>query len=122
MFRFSPNSVRSAPRTVPTFGGGSKEVGEYALHLDCPWRLVGPTGLAVATDESEPEELARLGSPPLVCAAVSGSDEGGAGVQFVGGWRLVVEPGDPDDLEYWRLFRPGAEGPHVVVSAAGVEE
>jgi hypothetical protein len=97
-------------------------VGEYALHLDCPWRLVGPTGLVVATDESEPELLAQVGSPPLVCAAVSGSDDGGATLQFLGGWLLVVEPSYPDHLEYWRLFRPGREEPHVVVGAAGVEE
>jgi hypothetical protein len=111
-----------APRTVPTFRGGSKEVGEYALHLDCPWRLVGPTGLVVATDQSEPELLAQVGSPPMVCATVSGSDDGGVRLQFAGGWLLVVDPGDPDHLEYWRLFLPGTDEPHVVVGAAGVEE
>jgi hypothetical protein len=78
--------------------------------------------LVVATDESEPEFLAQLGSPPLVCEAVSGSGDGGASLRFAGGWLLIVVPGDPDHLEYWRLFRPGAEETHVVVGAAGVEE
>jgi hypothetical protein len=109
-------------RTVPTFRGGSKVVGAYALHLDCPWRIVGPDGRVAATDESGPELLARLADPPLVCAEGLGSDDGGARLRFVGGWSLVVEPGGPDHLEYWRLFRPGAGGPHFVVGPAGIEE
>jgi hypothetical protein len=110
------------PRIVHNFRGGSKEVGEYALHLDCPWQLLGPAGLVIATDQSEPELLSHVGSQTLVCEKVSGSEDGGASLQFAGGWLLVVEPGDPDDLEYWRLFRPGTEGPHVVVGPVRVEE
>jgi hypothetical protein len=109
-------------RIVPTTRNGSKEVGEYALHLDCPWRLVGPDGLVVATDDSEAELLAQVVSPPLVCAAVCGSEDGGAGLRFAGGWLLEVAPGAPDHLEFWRLFRTGTGEPHFVVGAAGVEE
>ena len=109
-------------RTVPALRGGSKEVGEYALHLDCPWHLVGPAGQVAATDESEPELLARLANPPLTCEAVFGSDDGGAGLRFAGGWSLVVEAGGPDRLEYWRLFRPAVGGPHFVVGPAGIED
>jgi hypothetical protein len=108
-------------RSVPAFRGGPKKVGEYALHLDCPWRLIEPTGLVVATDASEPDLLAQVGSPPLFCAVVSGASDGGVSIRFVGGWLLVIEPAGPDHLEYWRLFQPGMEGPHVVVGPAGVE-
>ena len=110
------------PRIVPAFRGGSKEVGEYALHLDCPWRFVEPAGRVVVTDESDSELLAQVADPPLVCAGVSGSDDGSAQLQFAGGWQLIVERGGQDHLEYWRLFRPAAEGPHFVVGPAGIEE
>jgi len=96
-------------------------VGEYALHLDCPWQLVGPDGLA-ASDESEPESLAAVGRPPLICEAASSAGDGGAAIRFAGGWALSVCAGGPNDLEFWRLFRPGMDEPHVVVGPAGVEE
>src|SRR5687768_14528826 len=33
------------------------EVGEYALHIQCPWRIVGPDGIAVASeDRNHPED------------------------------------------------------------------
>jgi hypothetical protein len=108
--------------TVSTLRGGSKVVGEYALHLDCPWQFVGPAGQVVVTDESDPELLAEVADPPLVCAGASASDDGGAQLRFAGGSRLVVEPGGPDHLEYWRLFRPAAGGPHFVVGPAGIED
>jgi hypothetical protein len=94
-------------------------VGEFALHLDCPWRLVGPNGL-VASDESECESLAAIGQPPLVCEWATAVDNGGAAIRFTGGWLLTVYAGDPDALEFWRIFRPGAGQPHVVIGPAGV--
>jgi hypothetical protein len=114
-FQFGPS------RVVPSFRGGSKEVGEFALHLDCSWQLIGPDGLA-ASDESETESLAAVGRPPLVCEATSAAEDGGAAILFAGGWLLSVCAGEPDDLEFWRLFRPGTDEPHVVIGPAGVEE
>jgi hypothetical protein len=109
------------PRTVPTLRGGTKEVGEFALHLDCPWRLVGPNGLA-GSDESQRESLAVIGQPPLVCESASAVGNGGAAIRFAGGWLLNVYAGDPEALEFWRLFRPGADKSHFVVGPAGVEK
>jgi hypothetical protein len=40
-------------------------------------------------------------------------------LEFAGGERLQVEPGEPDRLEYWRLFQPGLDRPHFVVGPSG---
>jgi hypothetical protein len=42
-------------------------------------------------------------------------------LEFAGGERLLVEPGEPRCEEYWRLFRPGLEQPHFVVGSAGTD-
>jgi hypothetical protein len=72
-------------RTVPTMKGGTKEVGEFALHLGCPWRLVGRATELLACDESEPEVLAEVTSPPLVCCGVRAGEDGAFEMEFAGG-------------------------------------
>src|SRR5579859_5778257 len=57
-------------RIVSTLRGGTKEVGEFALHLDCPWRLTDSAGNSVASDESATEVLAAAASPPITCCGV----------------------------------------------------
>jgi hypothetical protein len=109
-------------RTVPSLRGGQKEVGEYALHLECPWQLVGPDRRAVVTDQSESELLVQVARQSLLCSGADGSDDGGIRLRFAGGWLLAVEPGDPDQLEYWRLLRPTAGAPHFVIGPAGITD
>ncbi len=108
-------------RTIPNLRGASKEVGEFAIHLDCAWRLVEPSGQVVMTDESQPDLLACLADPPLVCCGVSAAADGSVRMRLSDGRVLVVEPCNADSLEYWRMFRPGTEEPHFVVGPAGIE-
>jgi hypothetical protein len=108
-------------RAVLTSRGGTKEVGEFALHLACPWRLVGPAGEVLACDESRPEALAGLGSPPLLCSGIRGWEDGAFELEFAGGERLRVGPGDPHCEEFWRLFRPGSEERQFVVGPSGID-
>ncbi len=108
-------------RIVASIRGGTREVGEFALHLGCPWRLIGRDSELLACHESEPEVLAQLTSPPLVCCGVHAGDDGGFEMVFAGGERLQVEPGDADCLEYWRLFQPGLGQPHFVVGPSGID-
>ena len=35
--------------TVPTRRGGTKVVGDFALHVLCAWRITGPSGIVVAS-------------------------------------------------------------------------
>jgi hypothetical protein len=114
-FQFGPR------RVVPTLRGGTKEVGQFALHLDCPWRLTGPRGELLPDHQSEPEVLAGLTSPSLLVCGVRAEESGGFDLEFVGGRRLRAEPDEMDRLEYWRLFQPGSGEPHFVMWPSGAD-
>lgn len=124
-------------------GGGTR-----ALHVSCPWRLVGPAGLLVgsgdywrpATPDTPDEEFDRgavgarlrdvrnaevralLGAGVEVLAAEADA-LGGLTLRLAGGLTLEVFPdasqAEHDELEFWRLFEPG--GPHVVVGSDGLD-
>ena len=108
-------------RVVPAVRGGSKEVGEFALHLGCPWRLVGSDGELLASDDSDLDVLAKLASPPFLCSTVRSCEGGAFVLGFAGGERLHVEPDDLECEEYWRLFQPYSGEPHLVVGPAGID-
>jgi len=37
--------------TISTRAGREKEIGEYALHVQCAWRITGPHGIIVASQD-----------------------------------------------------------------------
>lgn len=97
-----------------------KDVGDFALHIDCTWSLITSRfGEAIATDESSREDLAAIGGMQLMCEEVVADDRGGFVLQFASKHCLKVEPDDEE--EFWRLFEPHRESPHFVVGAAGIE-
>ena len=130
---------------------GAPEVGEYALHVSCAWRLIGPHGIYVASGDlftpADPmADLAdfvwdepganwcdvRLGAfvaevteSPRAVSSVS-SDEIGSLRVFLGeDFVLDVFPDSSDsehvETEFWRLLQPGTAGAHVVVGTAGID-
>jgi len=107
-------------RIVRNIRGETREVGEFALHLECPWRLIGETGETLATDQSEVEILTQLASPALMCSEVIEGQHGELRLRFAGGQELSVEPDEVDCFEYWRFFRPYSEQPHFVVGSSGI--
>jgi len=110
------------PKMVSDGRGGMKEVGEYALHTESAWRIYGVAGELLASDESSDHALARVCELSLVCEGTSSSSGGAIDLRFLEGQHLVVDRGDPDALEYWRLFRPETDGPHFVVGPHGIDE
>ncbi len=108
-------------RTVQTARGGAKDVGEFTLHLDCPWELIGPDGELLASDESEPEVLAGLAASPLLCSGIRAGVGGAFELVFAVGERLHVEADNRECEEYWRFFSPYSDQPHFVVGAAGID-
>lgn len=56
----------------------------------------------------------------LVVEAVSGDAYGGATLTFFGGCRLVIFPAGTRS-EDWRIFRPGIDEPHFVITGGRVE-
>lgn len=120
-------------------------VGDFALHIQCPWRIEGPQGIITGradlwhpAEEHAPFDdawdyekspnlqdarmeawLAQVG-PTLVVAAVDADEYGGATIALSGEYLLRLFPAGTRG-EDWRLFRPGTSHPHFVVSGGVVE-
>ena len=135
-------------REAPSSGGGARPVGEFALHVQCAWRitrgdqvLVGSRDLyypASYGDENreippdfdwdrDPNRRDRLlallfenGKREFVVGAVEAGAAGSLHIALADGVCLDVFPDDSLDDERWRLFRPGVAGPHFVVTAGGL--
>lgn len=110
-------------RTVKAWGGGTKEVGEFALHIDCPWRWSSRT-MAVADQDSSLDQLSNRLKSTVLCQRVSATSRGSLEITFSDGTTLSV-PVDSHDTgieneEMWRFFRPGTDEPHFVVGSQGI--
>jgi hypothetical protein len=126
-----------------TVDGGS--VGDFALHVQCPWRIEGPDGLVTGRlDLWEPVENnapfdenwgyekspnlqdARLewwlaeNDGFLVVRGVDADEFAGAAIRFDRGFVLRMFPAGTRG-EDWRLFRPKTGAPHLVISGGRVE-
>jgi len=124
---------------ITTRLGDEKELGEYAFHVMCAWRISIGSGILVASgDRNEPRakclelreefdwtqphgtlcdekmEMFINNVCPLRVQAVSGDDMGGLRLSLEGGVLLEVFPDNSRDDEHWRLFRPGSRLPHLV--------
>jgi hypothetical protein len=123
--------------------GGS--VGDFALHVQCPWRIEGPDGIVTGrSDIWEPvednapydENWHYENSPnlqdarleqwlaecqwALVVKSVDADDFGGAAISLERGFVLRLFPAGRR-REDWRLFRPKTDAPHLVISGGRVE-
>lgn len=134
--------------TVPAYGGGAKQVGDYALHIQCAWRIIETGSVVVASQDmyvpaDDPVEIpydfewdvvganlcdlrvAELFSrhvPDLpIVTEVRCDDLGGFQVNLSRGITVDVFPDSSRPVEYWRLFQPAEESPHFVVTGAGIE-
>jgi len=137
-------------RTVKDFRGNPKEVGEYALHVQCAWRitqddkvLVGrsdlyyPAGYSPEQDEipddfnwdvqgaNRQDELIRDlfqgGGNQFRVLGVEVGPAASFNIALERNLSLQVFPQDSSSHEYWRLFRPYRDEPHFVVSSRGIE-
>lgn len=135
---------------VPTKDRRGKpvEVGEYALHVQCAWRIAGPEGIVVASRDVFEAPAGSAEATPvdldwekgnrrddrmrhflvvehpegLSVEGVSADDVGGFTLDLSSKFRLEVFPNDSLPEEHWRLLKPGALGSHFVVKGSGVEE
>jgi hypothetical protein len=118
-------------------------VGDFALHLQCPWRIEGPDGLVTGRlDLWEPVEdnapydenwnyekspnlqdaLVKqwLAQNELVVASVDADEFGGAAISFSQGFVLRLFPAGTRG-EDWRWFQPNRGARHLVISGGAVE-
>lgn len=136
-------SLREAMRP----GIATRTVGEYALHVQCPWRFTGPDGILTGSGDlyspagSEPrtilegfdwkrpgvtrldERVAALFSErggELVVREVRADAVGGLVADLGADHTLEVFPHGTASREFWRLFRPGIDEEHFVVTSHGI--
>src|SRR5262249_22944077 len=128
--------------------GETVEVGTYRLHVQAPWRILGPKGIVVGSvdahyppsdreddddfdpnnDRSACEErmcawLTEHRLEPLTIRSVTADEFGGFELVLDRGYALEVVPasGRPQ-YEHWRLLGPGVDQPpHFVVVGRKVE-
>jgi hypothetical protein len=120
-------------------------VGDFALHVQCPWRVEGPDGIVTGRlDLWEPvedngpfdenwdyekspnvqdarlEQWLATNEVPLVVKSVEADEFGGAAISLGQGFVLRLFPAGTRG-EDWRLFRPKTGAPHLVIIGGVVE-
>lgn len=131
-----------APRLVTGRGGGTRTVAEYALHLQCPWRVFDGDELVTGSndvyvprpgwtgdgdfdwdvqganrfDVRARKLTAHLSDEEVVVTAVGVAVWGDLTFSLSNGFRIdVLRVGSVPDKEHWRFFRPYRDEEHVVV-------
>jgi hypothetical protein len=113
-----------ARRTVKDRKGAQREVGAYALHVDCPWRLTDDAGAEHANEESDDWRFEALQRNNLIVERAVSTADHGLVAYFGGGWVLEVSPDSSEDketVEHWRLFEPYQDGAHLVARSDGID-
>lgn len=131
--------------------GRTRVKGDFALHVQCPWRIVRRGRILVGSGDvysprddrpttgefrwDEPgsnwrdQQLEKFfrerASNPLVVEAVTADRVGGLRIRLRGSCSLELFPDDSLDevghSERWRILQPGINVPHVVVTGRGIE-
>lgn len=142
-------TVQFGASRPPSDGQGSRNAGEYALHVSCAWRLVtGSTIVAASGDLFTPADAdadletfawdipgaswldLRLQAfidahraPPVVNTFVC-DDVFGVRLALTDGVELEVFPNSSAaphvDTEFWRVLRPGEPDAHIVAGTFGI--
>jgi hypothetical protein len=126
-------------REVDDLRGDRKTVGDWAIHIQCPWRLSRLSRIVIASDDyayapngdylmdgwSHPGRsrfdfiAAKLCTefeihPPVV-TSMQVDDVGGFSLGLADDYRLDVFPSSSDESdENWRLFEPSRDTKHFV--------
>jgi hypothetical protein len=139
MFHFGERRATTTVRGEPT------EVGDYALHVQCAWRLTQGDRVVTArrdlyfpADGSDPSdnfdweqepnlqdkvlsEMFRRLRSELTVLAVEVADAGRLHIVLDEGFAIDVMPDDSTAGEHWRLFVPQKDDPHLVLTGKGIE-
>ncbi len=132
-------------RTVATHSGKEKQVGDYALHIQCSWRItrgdkiVTGRGDIFCTPEESDEPLPSdfdwqkgnrfdriVGvifdhdSREFTVQSIQAGEAGNLAIMLEDGYKLEVFPHDSESGEHWRFFKPCSEEPHLVFSGIGL--
>ena len=137
-------------RSINSLDGRLREVGEYALHIQCPWRFVESTRLLVGSGDlftpADPDADREAWNWDVIGATWwdrrMGEFFGGRSASIkvhdiiadhVGGFRLIcssdvrlevfptISDAAHDESEYWRLLQPWTSSEHFVIRTTGLE-
>ena len=134
-------------RAITDHRGESREVGEWALHLQCPWRFVRSGAVILAStdfyyypDSDESYDSDREGESlfdrranqfnrvletgEFKVSAISHGECAAFQLDFGSDFHFAVFPAASDHSphgELWRLFQPDRDEPHYVVTTEGAE-
>jgi hypothetical protein len=114
--------------------GSQHEVGEYALHVECGWRIwhEGRTHVgsrddfdSMSSDEGDRDRMLRelFEREDMVVLTVHTGSAGHLLIRFENGSELEVLPdrgtSEGEPAENWRFFAPGSDAPHLVCYSNG---
>jgi hypothetical protein len=135
-------------RRVKKRHGKVVEVGEYALHVRCAWRLVGAKGIIVASrdyfypagnvDDESPDFdhdqpganrrdermdvfFAECGDEVPVIQRIEADRLGSLRIAMSGEVTLEVFPIDSLQMEHWRFFRSASGEKPFIVTGLGAD-
>jgi len=145
MFYFGKHQI------ITTHEGNAREIGEYVIHVQSAWRILGLQGTIVASQDryypgddsvniSDDFDWRLPGNrcdkrieafvqehpdDSLIVEVVEADNVGSVSLTLAGGFLLEIFPDssfDDDDAEHWRFFRSGDTTSHFVVTDHGIEE
>lgn len=126
-------------KVTPDRYGKMKEVGQWALHLQCSWRFVqnnkvilassdfyydGMSGESLDLDSDQQSMFQRnveklntwIKSTKVTVSSIKCSEAGAFDLLFDNGLKFTVIPTQSDEIteEAWRLFKPTSDESHIV--------
>lgn len=133
------------PRVVRDRRGNEKTVGDYAIHIQCSWRIASQSKIIVASQDfyvpssswtggeddfdwdvqgntlfdERIQGLFQQDNLPVV-KTIGADCYGGFKIVFTNGFVLEAFPNSSNDAENWRMFVPGDAETHFVVSNSGI--
>jgi hypothetical protein len=113
-------SIQIGDQHTVTNRHGSRTLGTFALHIDCPWEWSDGEGSLIANVDSALEPLSDILSKPVRCEDVYVRYDGAFRLFFSDHSTLDVWTWKDDHDESWRMFMPGTDARHFVVGAGGV--
>lgn len=130
--------------------GRTEETAEYALHIQCSWRITLGNKIVVASrdfytpnsqwDEKNEDfdwdvqgnnrfderiKTFTKDNGHIEVLQIDSDEVGGFNVTLSGGYKLEVFPDSSEDdgqSEYWRLFNRKENNPHFIVTGNGIEK
>ncbi|MGF6259387.1 hypothetical protein OKW49_000288 [Paraburkholderia youngii] len=119
-------------REVRTSRGSIKRLGDWALHIQCDWRIEqGSAIVASYSDFAAAEESTRrttqrirdllVTQGPIAVLDIEAGEDGDAVILLTRGMCLVILADAIPDDEDWRLFPSNPDAKHFVIEGGKVD-